>query len=102
MARHIILPDDFHQYDFAKLARKESNPKNRVRLIAMANIKDGMTLNAISKVLKVHWKTLQNWLTSFRANGISGLYVKTTKHKPSNTNHITYIGYQSSSYNTQI
>ena len=52
MARHIILPDDFHQYDFAKLARKESNPKNRVRLIAMANIKDGMTLNAISKVTK--------------------------------------------------
>ena len=87
MARQIILPDDFHQYDFAKLARKESNPKNRVRLIAMANIKDGMTLNAVSKVLKVHWKTLQNWLTSFRANGISGLYVKTSKHKPSKLSH---------------
>ena len=82
MARHILLPLNFHQYDFAKLARKESNPKNRIRLIAMANIKDGMTLQATSKVLKVHWKTLQNWLTSFRADGISGLYVKTTKYKP--------------------
>ena len=82
MARHIILPDDFHQYDFTKLARKESNPKNRVRLLSMANIKDGMTLKATSKVLKVHWKTIQSWLTNFRAHGISGLYVKTTKHKP--------------------
>ena len=35
----------------------------------------------------MHWKTLQNWLTSFRANGISGLYVKTTKHKPSKLSH---------------
>lgn len=48
----------------------------------MANIKDSMTLQATSKVLKVHWKTLQKWLTSFRADGISGLYVKTTKYKP--------------------
>mgnify|MGYP000864594417 FL=1 len=87
MARHVILPHDFHQYDFAQLARKESNPKNRVRLIAMANIKDGMTLNATSKSLKVHWKTLQNWLTSFRSNGIAGLYVKTTKHKPYKLSH---------------
>ena len=86
MARHIILPYDFDQYDFIKLSRKESNPKNRLRLLSMANIKDGMTLKAVSEVLKVHWKTIQNWLTSFRIHGISGLYVKTTKHKPGKLN----------------
>ena len=84
--RSIILPANFHQYDFKKLSRKESNPKNRIRLLAMQNIKEGLSLKAISKVLKVHWKTIQNWLRCFRKDGISGLYVKKTKFKPTKLN----------------
>ena len=82
MSNPIILPSNFHKYDYAKLARKESHPKNRIRLLAMANIKEGMTLEAIGKVLKVNWKTIQTWLYRFRKEGISGLYVRTTKYKP--------------------
>ena len=77
----IILPKDFYEHDYAKLARSESNPKNRVRLLAMANIKEGVKLQVIGEVLKVHWKTIQQWLYRFRAEGISGLYVRSTKPK---------------------
>ena len=77
----IILPKDFYEYDYAKLSRSESNSKNRVRLLAMANIKEGMKLEAIGKILKVHWKTIQKWLYRFREEGISGLYVRPTKDK---------------------
>ena len=82
MPNPIILPLDFKKYDYAKLARSESNPKNRVRLLAMANIKKGMSLQAIGMVLQVHWKTIQQWLYRFRKEGISGLYVRATKPKP--------------------
>ena len=82
MPNPIILPSDFNEYDYAKLARSESNPKNRVRLLAMANIKKGMSLQEIGMVLQVHWKTIQQWLYRFRKEGILGLYVRATKPKP--------------------
>lgn len=82
MPNPIIFPSDFNKYNYAKLARSESNPKNRVRLLAMANIKKGMSLQAIGMVLQVHWKTIQQWLYRFRKEGISGLYVRATKSKP--------------------
>ena len=82
MPRPIKLPNDFYNHDYVELSRKEYNAKNKIRLLAMANIKDGMSLQHTGKVLKTPWKTIQGWLYSFRKNGLSGLYVKTTKYKP--------------------
>jgi transposase len=82
MSNPIILPSNFDSYNFISLARTEKNPKNRIRLIAMANIKEGKTLEQISELLKIHWKTIQSWLRSFRKHGINGLFVKATKDKP--------------------
>lgn len=81
MSNPLLLPASFTTYDFIGMAKKESNPKNRVRLLAMANIKDGKTLEQISEVLKIHWKTIQTWLRNFRKFGIEGLYVKTSRNK---------------------
>lgn len=82
MPRPIKLPIDFDQYDYAELAKKESHPKNKIRLLAMENIKDGMSLQDTGKVLKTPWHTIQGWLQNFRKYGISGLYIKPTKYKP--------------------
>lgn len=82
MANPLLLPDQFEKFDFALLARKEQNPKNRIRLIAMANIQEGKPLSQIAESLKVHWKTIQTWIANFRKFGINGLYVKATKLKP--------------------
>ncbi len=82
MSNPILLPTNFETYNFVAMARKEKNPKNRLRLLAMGHIKEGKTLLQISEALKVHWKTIQSWLYKFRSFGINGLYVKTTRCKP--------------------
>jgi len=82
MANTIILPQDFLDYDFVAMAKKESNGKNRLRLLAMAHIKDGKPLTQIAISLKIHWKTIQSWLYQFRQGGITNLYVKIKKTKP--------------------
>ena len=83
MPRPIKLPIDFYNYDYSQLAKKELNPKNKIRLLAMANIKDGMSLKDTAHVLKTPWHTIQTWLQNFRKEGITGLYIKMTKYKPS-------------------
>jgi transposase len=79
MANKIIFPQDFSQYDFVAMSRKEPNAKNRLRLLAMANIQEGTPLTQIASTLKVHWKTIQAWVARFRQGGIAKLYVKNTR-----------------------
>jgi len=82
MARPIILPKDFHKYDYIKLYKKEANPRNKIRLLAMAHIKNGVSLQDTAISIKTSWKTIYCWMSSFRKNGITGLYIKPTKYKP--------------------
>ena len=69
MQNSILLPINFLYFDFQKLAKNEPNPANRLRLIAMANIQKGKTLKSIAQILKVHWKTVQKWISNFRKKG---------------------------------
>lgn len=89
MPRPIKLPLDFYDYDFINLYRVEQNSKNKIRLLAMAHLKEGRGLQATGKILKIHWKTIQTWLQNFRKAGIKGLYIKNTRYKaPKITNEI--------------
>lgn len=81
MSNPIRLPANFETYNFVAMSKREQNPKNRIRLIAMANIQEGKTLKQVAETLKVHWNTIQTWLRNFRNFGIERLYVKTTKVK---------------------
>ena len=80
MPNKLLLPENFAAYNFVSLAKKEPHPQNRLRLIAMGHLQDGNTLKVAASYIKVHWKTVQRWLTNFRLHGIDALYVKTTKH----------------------
>lgn len=82
MPRPIKLPTDFYDHDYIALYKKEANSRNKIRLLAMANIKDGMGIQETSNAIKTPFKTIQGWLSKFREKGLSGLYVKTTKYKP--------------------
>ena len=86
MPNKLLLPENFAAYNFVSLAKKEPHPQNRLRLIAMGHLQDGNTLKVAASYIKVHWKTVQRWLTNFRLHGIDALYVKTTKHKPQKLN----------------
>lgn len=83
MSNPILLPANFETYNFVAMSKKEQNPRNRIRLIAMAHIQEGKTLKQAADSLKVHWLTVQTWLRNFRNFGIERLYVKTTKAKSS-------------------
>lgn len=83
MSNPILLPVNFETYNFVAMSKTEQNPKNRIRLIAMAHIQDGKTLKQTAESLKVHWSTIQTWLRNFRNLGIEHLYVKATKAKSS-------------------
>lgn len=76
-----MLPENFANFNFIRMSKREANPKNRIRLIAMAHIQEGKTLSYVASSLKVHWNTIQTWLRKFRNHGISGLYVKVNKPK---------------------
>lgn len=56
LSNQLLLPPSFAEYDFIGMAKNESNPKSRLHLLAMANIKYGKTLEEISGVLKIHWR----------------------------------------------
>ena len=86
MANRMILPQDFLNYDFVAMAKHEPKGKNRLRLLAMAHIKEGKPLTQIASSLKVHWKTIQSWIAQFRLGGIANLYVKIKKMKPRKIN----------------
>ena len=86
MPNRLLLPENFSKYNFVELSKKEPNPRNRLRLIAMSHIQDGKTLKVVASYVKVHWKSVQRWLTDFRLGGINSLYVKTTKYKPQKLN----------------
>ena len=86
MPNTLLLPENFSAYDFVSLAKKEPHPQNRLRLIAMSHIQEGSTLKVVASYIKVHWKSVQRWLTNFRLGGLDALYVKATKHKPQKLN----------------
>ena len=94
MSRPIKLPPDFYKYDYVDLYRKELNHKNKIRLLSMAHLKDGMSLQTTGKILKTPWHTIQTWLQNFRKYGLNGLYIKSTRYKaPKITNEIrSWIG----------
>ncbi|MCK5345887.1 MAG: helix-turn-helix domain-containing protein [Candidatus Heimdallarchaeota archaeon] len=68
-----MLPKDFAKHNFLERSRREANPRNRLRLLAMSHLQDGKTLSAVADAVKVHWKTVQAWIKRFREDGFAGL-----------------------------
>ena len=74
MSRPLKLPERFHEHDFLLKSKKESNGRNRIRLLAMHHVQSGESLKEIGPLVGVHWKTVQSWLRRFREEGFSGLF----------------------------
>lgn len=69
----VDLPKNIHDFDFVKLSKNESDPKVRVRLIAMASLKDGTPAIKVADYLKVSRRTVSSWLKRFMKEGLPGL-----------------------------
>ena len=59
--------------DFKKLSRQEQHPEKRVRLIAMAQLKDGEKIGVVAKALGVGRHAVGKWYRRYKKNGLDGL-----------------------------
>jgi transposase len=71
--KKIILPETLTKYDFSKLAKKESNGRKKLRLLGMHHLQCGNTLKATGLALGVTSRTVSNWLSNFKSQGLGGL-----------------------------
>lgn len=66
-------PPELNDHDFVALARSELDGRVRLRLLALAHLKEAKSPREIGAMLKVHPKTVLKWLGRFRAGGVAGL-----------------------------
>jgi transposase len=59
--------------EFRALARVERDPRKRVRLLAIANVQDGMTIEGAARTSGMGRATLYRWLARERTGGAAAL-----------------------------
>ena len=65
--------------DFFQLAKREPNPKMRIRLLALGHLREGKTKSEIVDMFQIVFPTLREWLLRFIEEGIEGLRDKQGK-----------------------
>ena len=62
-----------NDFDFDALAKRTSNPRERIRYLAFAHIQEGQSLTKAAEMVRIKLRTLMNWVKRFRESGIEGL-----------------------------
>ena len=68
--------------DFHQLARREKNAQQRIRLLALAHVKDGKTRTEVSESLKISRSSVNNWVKRYKNEGIDGIIDKKRSGRP--------------------
>jgi transposase len=68
--------------DFTALAKRETNARKKLRLLALAHFKDGVNKAAIARMLKVSRGSVNKWVALFLQNGLAGLETKPSPGRP--------------------
>jgi transposase len=71
LSQHII--DQLQPYDFDRLARREKDGRCRLRLIALAHLKDGKSCSQVGAALRVTRHAVMRWVQWFSAGGVARL-----------------------------
>lgn len=71
--RVVKLPENFGDYNFAKLAKKEGDPRKRQRLQALHQLQLGKTVTEVARNFGVYFQAVSSWLSRFKENGLDGL-----------------------------
>ena len=80
MRVRIVFPEDAP--DFARLAKKEPHPQKRVRLIVMAQLKRGMTMGEVARLLGIGRHAIGIWYKRYMEAGLEGLNNKPRPGRP--------------------
>ena len=63
-------------HDFSLLAKRSRHPRERMRLLALAHLKDGKSVIEAARAIKVTRNAVYTWLRAFRDKGLDGLKEK--------------------------
>ena len=74
--RKRFISEEINNHDFERLSKRASHPRERLRYLAFAHIRDGKSNTEVSKILKVNRKTVSDWIKKFNKEGIEGLKEK--------------------------
>ena len=56
-----------------KLAKTEGNPRERIRFLAFAHLREGKTFTATAASVRVKLRSLMRWIEKFQTEGFEGL-----------------------------
>lgn len=70
------LLEEIQKHDFKKLSKSLSHPREKIRLLAFAHLKDGKSVQEAAQAVKTNRNSLYIWLRNFKKNGINGLKEK--------------------------
>lgn len=65
--------------DFFQLAKREPNPRTRIRLLALGHLRSGKPKSEVIAMFQIVFPTLREWLLRFIAEGVEGLKEKRGK-----------------------
>jgi hypothetical protein len=71
--RKAIIPNSLHNLDFKHLIKKERCGRTRSRLLGLSLVQEGKQFREVASLLKVHEKSVRNWVRKFAQSGIEGL-----------------------------
>jgi transposase len=73
MGAPLIIRSDMEAAELRRLARRERDGRVAARLIALANVLDGMSREAAARAAGMDRQTLRDWVVRFNAGGVDGL-----------------------------
>jgi transposase len=73
MGAPLAVRSDMEAAELRRLARRERDGRVAARLIALANVLDGMSREAAAQAAGMDRQTLRDWVIRFNAEGVGGL-----------------------------
>lgn len=83
MGAPVAIRDDISAQALRRLARQETNGRVACRLLALANVRAGMSRAQASRQAGMDRQTLRDWVIRFNAEGIAGLRDRPKSGRPS-------------------
>jgi len=75
------LSKSLSEYDFVKLFKSSSHPRERNRFLAFSHLKNGRSPREVADLLHTTRNTIYVWIRNFLASGIEGLKEKPGRGK---------------------
>ena len=76
LSNTILDPETFNIHDFKRLAKRSTNPREKIRLLAFAHIQDGKSVQEAAEAVKLNRNAIYVWLRKFKKEGLQGLKEK--------------------------